>query len=267
MKIHLHASCWNEERMLPFFFRHYDPFVDHYFIHDNQSSDGSLNILNVHPRVTVLPLILEGESLCQAAFEQVNDFWKCSRGAADWVAVCNIDEFFWHIDLPWYLRQCRRKGITYIPSIGYNIVTDEFPNSDENLCLTRRWGARAEHLDKPSFFNPNAITHSGFSMARHGFNPQGKVVYPKKREILLLHFKHLGLEYLVTRHEELGARMRKGDRDMHFGYHYDARITKERHYEYKSQAKIVIPRTQNVFAKWRRRIWDRDAPIPDQTAA
>ena len=45
--IHLHATCWNEERMLPFFFRYYDRFVDRYFIHDNQSSDGSIEILRV----------------------------------------------------------------------------------------------------------------------------------------------------------------------------------------------------------------------------
>ena len=46
MIIHLHATCWNEEQMLPFFFRYYDRFVDRYYIHDNQSSDGSIEILS-----------------------------------------------------------------------------------------------------------------------------------------------------------------------------------------------------------------------------
>jgi hypothetical protein len=41
MIVHLHASCWNEERMLPFFCRYYDRFVDHYFIHDRASLKAS----------------------------------------------------------------------------------------------------------------------------------------------------------------------------------------------------------------------------------
>ena len=74
MIVHLHASCWNEERMLPLFFRYYDTFIDRYYIHDNGSDDGSLAILEAHPRVTILPLVLEGDPLCEAAFAQVNDF-------------------------------------------------------------------------------------------------------------------------------------------------------------------------------------------------
>src|SRR6266481_3219141 len=50
-RVHLYAQCWNDEFMLPYFFRHYDPFVDRYIIFDDGSTDGSLQILTDHPKV------------------------------------------------------------------------------------------------------------------------------------------------------------------------------------------------------------------------
>jgi hypothetical protein len=32
LTVHLYATCWNEEKMLPYFFRHYDNLVSRYFI-------------------------------------------------------------------------------------------------------------------------------------------------------------------------------------------------------------------------------------------
>ncbi|MEM8953391.1 MAG: glycosyltransferase family 2 protein [Verrucomicrobiota bacterium] len=256
MKVHLHASCWNEERMLPYFFRHYDSVVDEYFIHDNDSSDRSLEILAAHPRVTVLPLVLEGDSMCGAAFEMINDLWKGSRGNADWVAVCNIDEFFWHPDLRWYLEACRRRGITYLPSRGYNIVTDEFPSPGEDLAATYRMAVRSTNFDKPSFFHPDEIVDSGFGMGRHTAEPKGNVVVPRDQELLLLHFKHLGLEYVSKRHAELHERMRPKDVEKKWGFHYDADLTKRNYAANREAARhLSLPhRGRGRKGKWKRRI-------------
>ncbi len=241
MIIHLHASCWNEARMLPLFFRYYDAFVDRYFIHDNQSDDGSLDILAAHSRVTVLPLVLEGDSFVDAAFAQVNRLWWPSRGEADWVAVCNIDEFFWHPDMSAYLASCQSIGITFLGSTGYQMVSERFPGVGENLPETIRRGARFLNMDKPSFFNPDAITDSGFGVARHTCSPSGRVVRAECDEILLLHYKHLGLKYLLARHAELDARRRKLDRAKGYGYHYDRRVTLERHERYLAEANNLVP--------------------------
>ena len=35
----LFTMSWNEERMLPFFFRHYDRFIDRYIVYDDGSTD------------------------------------------------------------------------------------------------------------------------------------------------------------------------------------------------------------------------------------
>src|SRR4029450_5864723 len=48
-RVHLYATCWNEIRLLGFFFRHYDPVVQRYVIFDDGSTDGSLDLLRGPP--------------------------------------------------------------------------------------------------------------------------------------------------------------------------------------------------------------------------
>ena len=51
MIVHLYAQCWNDEWILPFFFRHYDGLVERYVIYDDGSTDGTLALLRAHPKV------------------------------------------------------------------------------------------------------------------------------------------------------------------------------------------------------------------------
>ena len=227
--------------------------MDRYFIHDNQSTDGSLRILNAHLRVTVLPLFLEGESRVGAAFAQVNQFWHPSRSQADWVAVCNIDELFWHIDLPWYLRECRRRGSPSCRARAIRWSVSAFPSRWQLVC-THRFGVRHGALDKPAFFNPDAITKSGFGFARHSCNPKGRVVRPARDEIVLLHYKFLGLDYLTERHAELNARRRPGDIASDYDFHYKSNQTKAAYDDLLARRSKIIPRYQGVLRRLKRRL-------------
>ncbi len=56
MIIHHYAACWNEAPMLDFYFRHYDGLVDRFFIYDDGSEDGSVELLQQHPKVTLRQL-------------------------------------------------------------------------------------------------------------------------------------------------------------------------------------------------------------------
>ena len=219
LTVHLHALCWNEARLLPYFFRHYDPVVDRYFVYDNRSTDGSLELLERHPRV-VLGTFEFGESFVRAATEHYNQCWKQSRGQADWVFIVNIDEHLYHPHLMEYLRACKRHGVTVILPEGYNMISDTFPTTAKPLWKTIRYGARDPIWDKAEFFDPNRIEEINFVEGRHTASPSGEVVYPRTVRTKLLHFKYLGADYLVGRHAELASKIPSEDFAKGWAYQY-----------------------------------------------
>lgn len=220
MRVHVYALCWNEERMLPFFLRHYDSIAEKFVVYDNGSTDASLEILNAHRKVDLRHYTVEGESFVEAARRMYDTIWKGSRGEADWVVVCNVDEHYFHENLPGYLNQCKAEGVTVIPSAGFEMITEQFPTSAHKLCDVVTRGARATSLDKIGIFDPNAIEEINYVVGRHGADPVGQVVYPSTVELKLLHFKYLGLPYLKSRYAELSQRLRIGDIEKRWGYQY-----------------------------------------------
>jgi len=217
---HLYCLCWNEVHMLPYFFRHYDPLVDRYFIFDDGSTDGSLDLLRQHPRVTLRSFKSENDSFVESARLFYDTAWRESCGRADWVMLVNIDEHLHHPEGSTYFRRCRRKGYTILPAKGYEMVSDQFPKGDTPLYATVKTGIRAAQLDKLCAFNPDAITHIGYGPGRHTSAPQGRVVTPERAKLKLLHYKYLGASYVTERYAQLRERMLAGDRAQRRGWHY-----------------------------------------------
>ncbi len=229
LRIHLYALCWNEARMLPFFFRHYDAIVDRYFIFDNESADGSIDLLKKHPGVTLGSFRVDGPSFVLAALDFYNQGWKQSRGQADWVIVCNIDEHLYHPYLRAYLASLPGE-VTSIVAEGYEMVSDTFPTGDVLLCEYIRTGMRYELYDKLEIFAPDLVKEINFTPGRHEAAPEGGVVTPLKREVKLLHYKCLSPEYLVDRSNELGPRLREKDIANGWGHQYAWHNSRKRDY-------------------------------------
>src|SRR5687767_7107410 len=104
MKIHLYAICWNEAKMLGFFFRHYEPLVSRFVIYDNGSTDETVALLRAKPNVEVRPFPkTHADSFVLSAKALQDQCWKESRGQADWVIVNAIDEHLHHPGLASYL--------------------------------------------------------------------------------------------------------------------------------------------------------------------
>src|ERR1700674_4922379 len=111
MTIHLYAQCWNDCWTLPFFFRHYDSWVDRYFFYDDNSTDGTLAILRAHDRVQVSRFkrsFPDSFVLSEQMFS--NQCWKQSRDVADWVIVTDVDEHLYHPQGAEYLARCAVEG-------------------------------------------------------------------------------------------------------------------------------------------------------------
>jgi hypothetical protein len=218
--IHLYTLCWNDSRMLPFFFRHYDALVDHFFFYDNGSTDATLEILRAHPRVTVRHFDTPGDSFVKEELRLSETMWKESRGKADWVFVLDLDEHLFRPDLIGYLRRCTDQGITAVRAIGFDMVADRFPHLDTPLLEQVTRGARSLGFDKLCAFNPDAIRTSGYEPGRHDANPRGRVKWPERSEVLMLHFKQMGVDYPIARSAELRSGLGAGDIENGWGTHY-----------------------------------------------
>lgn len=220
MIIHVYALCWNEEKMLPYFFRHYDSIADRYYIFDNGSTDNSLFILQSNPKVSVDKLKIQGDSLIEALRNQYNHIWKKSKNIADWVIICNIDEHIYYPNIREYLQRCIANDITIVIPRGYEMISDVFPDSDKPLYETIQYGVRNKWFDKPQIFNPNEIKDINFSEGRHFASPVGNVKKEFGKNILLLHYKYIGFNYFNNRLFELQQRLRKNDITNKLGYQY-----------------------------------------------
>lgn len=221
MVVHLHTVSHNESRMLDFFFRHYEPWVDHFFICDDGSTDGTRERLEMHGKVTVTNLHRTNpESWVLSAKQVYNSSWKQSRSVADWVVVTNIDEHLYHPRMLSYLAACAADSITAIPALGYQMVSAQFPASDCVLTRDCRTGAPWANMSKLEIFNPRLIEEINFMEGRHKAAPTGAIVLPRADEVLNLHYKYLGLAFNFERHHELSPRFGSIDVAHGWGHKY-----------------------------------------------
>lgn len=221
MIIHLYALCWNEEQLLPYFFRHYD-WIDTFFIYDNFSTDHSRELLLQHSNVILNNFEITTNSFVKEAQIFYNEIWKNSREVADWVVICNIDELMYHpTNMLTYLQQCKFNEVTICPAIGYEMISTTFPITNNKITdIITNGMPYPKELNKIQIFNPNAIQESNYNVGRHQMRPTGIVNFPSHNEIKLLHFKYLGLDYLNTRYLELGTRLREDDKKNGWGFQY-----------------------------------------------
>jgi glycosyltransferase involved in cell wall biosynthesis len=114
LRFHVYAINWNEERLLPLFFRHYRQ-ADKIVILDNESTDRSLEICKAHGAEVIS--FSTGQKLDDHVNRTLkNTAWHESRGKADYVIVQDLDEFVYFPKYPNNLRagleELRAKGVT-----------------------------------------------------------------------------------------------------------------------------------------------------------
>lgn len=94
MTVHLYSVCYNEIDILPFVIEYWKKFVSHAYIFDNGSTDGSVEFLNRFDWITVEHF--DSDGMDDDILKDIkNNCWKKSRGIADFVVVCDIDEILY----------------------------------------------------------------------------------------------------------------------------------------------------------------------------
>ncbi len=214
--------------MLDFFFRHYEPWVDRFYILDDGSTDGSREYLAARADVELGSVYRVNPESWVASAKHIYDYdWKRSRGEADWVVVTNIDEHQHHPDMHEYLRGLLQQGVTAAPAVGYQMIADALPAADSTLWRDRPMGAPDALVSKLAIFRPDHIAETNFWPGRHQAMLEGNVVYPARDEITNLHYKYLpGLAETHARHQEQALRLGATDRVNGWGHQYAWSIEK-----------------------------------------
>ena len=216
--VHYYAVCWNEERMLPFMFQHYDHFVDHYTIYDNCSDDKSEDIIRSHKNAEIIKFKTEGFD--DTTHNDIkNNCWKKSRGKADYVIVCDIDEFLYHPDISNALQGLSKHHISLPLTEGHNMYSTTYPTKGEEITKQVRQGVADSAYNKFIIFDPHRIVEINYLPGAHQAKPMG-IVKRSSKPLKVLHYKNLGLEYVLERYHTLGKRLSEKNKEQDLGTHY-----------------------------------------------
>ena len=219
------AICYNEEFMLPHFIKHYkENFNANITIYDNESTDKSMQII-MDSSCNYVSYNSNNQIRDDIYLQIKNECWKKSK--ADWVIVCDIDEF---LEVPFDVR-----NYTIINTKGYDIVGG--PES--------RAGAYNPMSSKHIMFRPDQFSQIGYQAGSHRCLPKlsaiGKL-QGSKEHATLLHRKYISEDYLFARHSMYEKRLSDVNKQYGWGIHYNApdrEKIKQQFIELRKKAKLI----------------------------
>lgn len=208
MKIHAHIIAWNEAKILPYTLDHYSQFCEKIHIYDNMSTDGSDEIYKKYDNVTVVKWSTPDKKYNDVTLaEMKSNIYKQSRKHnADWVIVCDCDEYLYHENLLEKLTEYKDQGITMPKIDGHDMCCESFPTYDGQLLTEKvKVGSETyEPMCKNIIFNPKL--EMNYRPGAHSNNCQGAKL-SSDAEIKLLHYKFLGKDYVLERYNNLAEQL------------------------------------------------------------
>lgn len=211
MLVEVFAVCHNEEKLLPYFFRHYS--FAHVNIYDNQSTDQSVAICQANG-ARVVPFDTGGKFREDILMDIRNNCWKDSK--ADWVIVCDVDEFVFHPNFMAYLETVQD---TVIFPRMFNMFSESFPTTDGQIYQQVNKGV--EMRGKMCLFKPSQIKEMNYGPGNHTAKPEGNYKLNYTSEIINLHFKNLGCDYVTQRNAYLKSRQSDQNRQRNWNWHIE----------------------------------------------
>lgn len=207
LEIHLHFPVKNEERILPYFFKHYDKYVTKYFAYYNiHSTDETLEILKSKPSVTIIPK--KNTQVDDRIYRDIKNYeWRehSTVKNCDWVIICDSDEFLYHPDLLGLLNSYDEKRINLPKVKGYQMFAEFFPiDKEKQIYDIIKNGIKKEAYNKYVLMKPDVWPE--FSYGAHfmcpgslkgiTFSDDLEINNVEKAKLKLLHFAIFGDDFI-----------------------------------------------------------------------
>jgi len=250
MKVWAYVTVWNEEKMLPFYLRHYSNFCERIIVLDNESTDNTKMICESYPMV---------EFRTYSTGETFNDYihldlkHKCvaeSKGKADYIIVSDCDEFIVHDNIIKFLED--NNSAVIFPA-GFQMVSQTFPIGNQQIYDIVDSGTPDPWYSKPILINPNLVDDFEWIEGCHeiDFNSKinGEIQHPVPKEIRpigewnghpwgrwkmqfevlesfndfpikLLHYKFMGKDYVEDRYRQYAERNSDANKQAGLAIHY-----------------------------------------------
>ena len=196
MRVHVHSIIRNEEKMLPYFLRHYEAFCEKIFLRIQPSTDKTLEIAKAHPKVTIIKYKTEfgggSNSYNIMDMQEVrnNDWKKYSTSEnCDWVIIADCDEFLYHPNILKILQNYKNRGITFPKIDGYQMFSDDQPTTSGQIYYEIKTGCLFKEYSKRAIMHPSISPN--YSPGNHQCFPKGNVVESNFADIKLLHYSKI----------------------------------------------------------------------------
>lgn len=248
--IHYYSICWNEEKILPYVLDYYSAICEKMVLMDNESDDDSTAIIRSYKNAEVRTYSTNGEIRDDIYLEIKNNIWKESRGKADWVIVCDVDEILYHPNLIAKLSELKERGINIIKPHGFDMYAEDYP---KNSLLEIKTGIKDNRLlGKCILFNPNRIEEINYKTGCHKCYPTGDLKFYREDDIKLLHYKCLNLGFLLDRFKLLKNRLSRYNIENKFGKHYlaEEKLIKKKYFKNLSNSEDVFKPAPNGVVGW-----------------
>lgn len=203
--VHVYTVCWNEEKMLPFFLRHYASIAERIVVYDNQSTDRSPAMVRACPKAELREWDTGGTLDDEKQRDLFCTVYRESRGKADFVFAVNMDEFLVHPCLADALDAYRRSGVTIPRTRGYNMASLRFPSGPLQIYDYVKTGSPSRMYSKFCVFHPDIDIN--FLCGNHECRPRGVVKHSEDAEVRLLHYHYVGFMRNLARHARIRKRL------------------------------------------------------------
>lgn len=219
MKILTISPVKNEEFILPFFLDHYTALGD-VVLFDNGSTDGTIDIAKSYPNVSIVYFDTQDKLNDYALTEIRNKGWVPYKDSYDYCIVVDSDQIIYHPNLKDYLQKCFNDGMTFLGTVGYQMLSEELPRYNGTPIYEQiRTGAEYWTLSIKPVFNPKKVSPS-YDHGQHSAFPKGEVVSPEETELKTLHYRWLSYDYFMSKCHVRNSELSDWNKAVGAGVHY-----------------------------------------------